>query len=436
MAKEKKDFTGDPGGLIGDAIWSATKPLYKEAKRQERAARPPRRTYYAPEPKVYIKDIVFEVLPRAITNAGANFSARDLYYATRALAYNHGEWESGKELNYGYFAQGLLTEYQDKSGLIGGLWRDARGNLHEPHTGNSVALGTREIAAYQFPDYVFDKILYVEKEGELPKLQAARLAERYDMAICSGKGQPTEAVRTLFERAEGGDYQLFVFHDADLDGYDIARVMAEETRRMPDYFVDVVDIGLTVEDAVDVGLPSEPFRRKKDISGGLRRALSDMAKEYLYHPRGFGRGRSISGYRFELNAILPDTRRIEYIERKLKENGVRGKVIPPDEALAERREAMYREEVEGWVDEVIAEMLDTDELKNKMVEEFEERFKLQGAKAWIETEFKHRDDSKSWRDAVKGTLQAAYTTKHRDALRDAVREYITETVAAEGENEE
>ena len=28
----KKDFTGDPGGLIGDAIFSAIKPLYKEAK--------------------------------------------------------------------------------------------------------------------------------------------------------------------------------------------------------------------------------------------------------------------------------------------------------------------------------------------------------------------------------------------------------------------
>ena len=59
-----------------------------------------------------------------------------------------------------------------------------------------MALGTREIAAYQFPEYTFDKILYVEKEGELPKLQAAKLGERYDMAICSGKGQPTEAVRT------------------------------------------------------------------------------------------------------------------------------------------------------------------------------------------------------------------------------------------------
>src|SRR5215216_7277675 len=111
MAKQKKDFTGDPGGLIGDAIWTAVKPLYKEAKRQERASRSLRRTYYAPEPKVYQKDIVFEVLPRAIRNAGANFSARDLYYAARALAYRHDEWEEGKVLDSHYFSQTLLTEY-------------------------------------------------------------------------------------------------------------------------------------------------------------------------------------------------------------------------------------------------------------------------------------------------------------------------------------
>jgi hypothetical protein len=134
MAKKKKDFTGDPGGLIGDAIWSVTKPLYKEAKRQERARRARvRRGYYAPEPKTSQKEIVFSVLPRAIRNAGTNFSARDLYYATRPLAYAHREWEDDKELNYTYFSQQLLTEYQEWHGPIAGLWRDPRGHLHEPH---------------------------------------------------------------------------------------------------------------------------------------------------------------------------------------------------------------------------------------------------------------------------------------------------------------
>src|SRR5215212_6322531 len=305
---QKKHFSGDPGALIGDAIFSAIKPLYKEGEKQRRLTRrrAPRPSYYEPEPKVSQKEVVFEVLPQAIRNAGTNFSRRDLYYATRPIAYAYDEWESGKTLKYDYFSQRLLTEYQEMHGPIAGLWSDARGHLLEPHTGNSVALGTREVAAYTFPEYTFDKILYVEKEGELSKLKAAKLAERYDMAICSGKGQPTEAVRNLFQRAEGGDYQLFVFHDADLDGYDIARVMAEATKRMPDHSVDVVDIGLTVEDAVEMGLDPEPFSRKKNISWDLRMRLSGMAKEYLCQRNGYGGG--VSGYRYELNAILPDTR--------------------------------------------------------------------------------------------------------------------------------
>jgi hypothetical protein len=425
----KKDYAGDPGGLIGAAIWSATKPLYKEARRQERAARAPRKAYYASIPKIYIKDIVFEVLPQATRNAGTNFNARDLYYATRTLAYNHIEWEDGKTLDYTYFAQGLLTEYQEDHGRIAGLWRDPRGHLHEPHTRNSVALGTREIAAYEFPEYTFDKILYVEKEGELSKLQAARLSERYDMAICSGKGQPTEAVRTLFEHAQGRDFQLFVFHDADLDGYDIARVMAEETRRMPDYSVDVVDIGLTVEDALEMGLAPEPFSRKKDISWELRMRLSGVAKEYLYQRNGY---RGVKGQRFELNAILPDTRRIEYIERKLEENGVRGKVIPPDEALKERREAMYREKVGDWVDDIINEILDADELKKKMVEEFQERFGLDQAREWIEKGFED-DRAQSWRGVLKAKLKKLYEDEHKGDLRDSVREYVRENVDDEDE---
>jgi GNAT superfamily N-acetyltransferase len=421
---KKKDFAGDPGGLIGDTIWSAVKPLYKEAKRQERAARVSPKTYYAPIPKTYIKDIVFEVLPRAIRNAGTTFNRRDLYYATRPLAYNHFEWEIGKTLDYSYFSQGLLTEYQEEHGVIAGMWTDPRGHLHEPHTGNSVALGTREIAAYQFPEYTFDKILYVEKEGELPKLQAAKLGERYDMAICSGKGQPTEAVRSLFERAEGGDYQLFVFHDADLDGYDIARVMAEETRRMPDYSVDVVDIGLTVEDALEMGLASEPFHRKKNISWELRMRLSDTAKEYLYQRNGYSRG--ISGQRFELNAILPDTRRVEYIERKLEENGVRGKVIPPEEKLGDLTDEKYRDLITEWVDEAIGELISSEELNEKIADQFIDEFELGESRSHIEQRFE-KDRSVSWRDALTARLEEVHK-KHTDVIKDAVREAIEDAL--------
>jgi hypothetical protein len=427
VATKKKDFSGDPGGLIGDAIWSAVKPLYKEAKKQERAARTRRRTYYAPEPKVSQKEIVFSIMPRAIRNAGANFSARDLYYAARPLCYAHREWEYDKRLEYGYFSQTLLTEYQEWRGTIDGLWRDPRGSLHEPHTAKSVALGTREVASYEFPEYTFDKILYVEKEGEWPKLQAARLAERYDMAIASAKGYPVEAVRELFSRAEGGEYQLFCFHDADLDGYNIARVMRQATRRMPGYSVEVVDIGLTVEDALEMGLDPEPFSRKKDISRWLRRALTDVAKEYLYRPNSYGRG--LSGERFELNAILPDTRRIEYIERKLEENGVRDKVIPPDDKLTELAEEKYRDLSTEWVTEAIDDLISSEEFKKQIADAFVGKFGLDGVRHHIEERF-DKDRALSWRDALEASLEEA-REKHANAFKSAVEKKQRERLDAD-----
>jgi hypothetical protein len=421
---KKKDFTGDPGGLIGDTIFKAIKPIYQEGEKRKRAARAPRRTYYAPIPKTYQKDIVFSILPRAIGNAGSNFSRRDLYYAARPLCYAHSEWEYGKTLDYTYFSQTLLTEWQENNGPIAGMWTDPRGNLHEPHTGNSVALGTREIAAYEFPKYTFDKILYVEKEGELPKLRAAKLAERYDMAIASAKGYPVEAVRDLFSRAEAGDYQLFCFHDADLDGYNIARVMREATRRMPGYNVDVIDIGLTVEDALDMNLDSEPFSRKKDISWGLQMSLSDVAEEYLYQHNGYGRG--IHGERFELNAILPDTARIEYIERKLKEKGVRGKVIPPEEKLKAMADEKYRDRISTWVAEAIGDLVSEEELSKKIADQFIDEFELDKSRSHIEERFE-KDRSVSWRGALNARLEEV-RKKHKEALKDAVREGIEDAL--------
>jgi hypothetical protein len=416
---KKKNFDGDPGGLIGDAMFSVIKPIYKEGERQKRAAKRPRRTYYAPEPKISQKDIVFQVLPRAIRNAGANFSARDLYYATRPLVYKHSDWDDGKELQYSYFSQTILTEYQERHGLIPGLWRDPRGSLHEPHTGRSIGLGTIEVANYEFPEYTFDKILYVEKEGEWPKLQAARLAERYDMAIASAKGYPVEAVRELFARAEGGDYQLFVFHDADIDGYNIAHVMREATRRMPHHNVDVVDIGLTVADAVDLGLDSEPFNRKKDMPWRTRRRLTQLEREYFIDLQE----------RFELNAILPDTRRIEYIEEQLKKNGVRGKVVPPEEELPKLAEEMYRHEHGRWVEEALHDLVSLEEVKNDLADEFMEEFELENARRLIEEGFEE-DRTLSWRSAFEKKLRVAQK-KYTEALKEAMRKRAIEALAKE-----
>jgi hypothetical protein len=323
-------------------------------------------------------------------------------------------------LVHGYFSQGLLTEYQEINGPIKGLWTDPRGNMIEPHTGKTVPLGTIDVAQYEFPEYLFDKILYIEKEGELSKYKAAQLGERYDMAISSGKGQPTEAVRTLFARAEAGDYDLFVFHDADLDGYDIARVMREATRRMPHHNVNVIDLGLSVEDAVELGLDPEPFHRSKDISWELRMTLSELAEEYLYNKDPDG---GITGERFELNAILPDTRRVQYVEDKLAEHGVVPKLIPPENDLDRLRKKMYQEKVDEWVRETADEIIGMKKLKKDLGKKYQPRFKLGWAKRWIQTAFA-RDDTQPWRKALNDTLQAAYKRKYKAEIHKDVLEHL------------
>jgi hypothetical protein len=171
-----------------------------------------------------------------------------------------------------------------------------------------------------------------------------------------------------------------------------------------------------------MGLASEPFHRKKDISWELRMRLSDVAKEYLYQRNGYGKG--ISGKRFELNAILPDTRRVEYIERKLEENGVRDKVIPPEEKLGELAEAKYRDLSAEWVAKTIDELISSEELGKEIADQFLDEFKLENARRHIEARF-DKDRSLSWRAALEKSLQEVQE-KHADAFKGAVEQKLRE----------
>jgi hypothetical protein len=140
--------------------------------------------------------------------------------------------------------------------------------------------------------------------------------------------------------------------------------------------------------------------------------------------------RGKSGERFELNAILPDTRRIEYIERKLEENGVRGKVIPPNDRLGELSGDLYREMQEAWIDERVKGMF-LEKVKEELVEEFKERFELEASSVRESIEEKFGEDrALSWRTAVKkrvAELQEEHDTDLRDALREKVAEALKES---------
>jgi hypothetical protein len=423
--KTRLDVGDEIADDIAKALRSVTKTIYKAEKRKRRAGRSS--SYYMP---IYsgptLKDAVYEVLPNAIENATASgtysVSARDLFYAVRPLVIEIATKEFGPK-QYNYFAQTLLMQYEEDYGPIDGLYREPRGVLYEPHTGKTVPLGTHDVAKYQFPDWTYNKILYIEKKGIAEQLKPSKLAERYDLAIIAAEGYASEACRTLLENAEAGDYYIYVLHDADPYGYNIALTLQEATRRMPGYSVDVIDLGLKVEEALKMGLPPEAFTRTKAIPWRVRIRLNSKEREYFIGEKISSR--SWRCLRIELNAI-PVPERAAYIERKLKEVDAPGKVIPTDEALPDLSRELYEGEVDVQVDEIINSIVSSDDIKELVRKELKDKVALEDAKEWIEKGF-HEDDSQWWKDIVKNTISAELS-EHEGEVETIIKDEIAKTI--------
>jgi hypothetical protein len=144
--------------------------------------------------------------------------------------------------------------------------------------------------------------------------------------------------------------------------------------------------------------------------------LSETEREYFRRRRE----------RFELNAILPDSLRIEYIERKLDENGVRGKVIPPEGELPDLADEIYREQHATWVDEALQDLVSLEEIKRVLADRFVDEFGLEHAKRYIEEGFK-KDRTLSWRDTLSEKL-STIQEEHVDGLQEVVRERFIEAM--------
>src|SRR5262249_56960994 len=99
--------------------------------------------------------------------------------------------------------------------------------------------------------------LFIEKEGFDALLKAARIAERFDLAIMSTKGMSVTAARTLVERLSEAGVTILVLHDFDKSGFSIMNTLAPSTGRYRYRSTPrIIDIGLPLEDVR--GLESEP----------------------------------------------------------------------------------------------------------------------------------------------------------------------------------
>jgi len=338
---------------LKDAAVFVTKDWAKQRKAEERhaSALANRRARLVRASDYYnFKSAAFEVMERAYMAASANgtlpASARQVMYQARPFIQ---EKMGGQQLNDQYFCQQLLPDYMAEYKVAWDVTYDDRGHFIEPHTGHSIGLGTIGVRDYlasidapelaepslapggvatRGPSGCFGAVLFIEKEGFLPLLEAVHLAERYDLAIMSTKGMSSTAARTLIDNLCKNQVPLLVLHDLDKAGFSIVGTLQRDTRR----FVfgnqaKVIDLGLRLADvrALDLEASAEDvFDRGRDAAKleNLRKNGATRAEaEFLLTQR------------IELNA-LTSNQLVAFIERKLRQYGVK-KVMPAKDMLAE-----------------------------------------------------------------------------------------------------
>ena len=203
---------------------------------------------------------------------------------------------------------------------------------YAPQIGFKIETDVGHLVASGDPALRFGAVVFVEKEGYTELLAKARIAERFDIAFASTKGLPNTSIRRLLDRLAEHGVKVFVLHDLDISGLNIAHTIATSNKRYTfKNDLDIIDMGVRLGDAEALGLESEPFKEGRSNRDRLRARL-----------RGYGATEAEiemlvdQGRRIEIDAMTPQ-QLIDFIERKLTEHGV-GKIVPPDDAMA----AYYR----------------------------------------------------------------------------------------------
>lgn len=314
--------------------------------------------------------------------------------------------DESTELDYGYFSQRILIDYRREVHPLTMIDYKARGIIYDPHTGEETPIGDKELRNWTFPLWRYNKLLFIEKEGvweTLKQVGGIEFAKRHDMAIVCSEGYSTEAVRKLMASAQKNEgYQLFVWHDADPYGYNIARTLAEETRRMPGHAIQVYDLGLRLESAIDSGYQTETFTRRVALPSTIALTPFELQK-FTGRKVEIQKGKFEyqDCQRVEINAI-PIRERIPYLEAQLSAiDGLLSKVKPPKSELVKKAEEKLREVLIEKVRDEVESRLNLDSIVADAVARIGTPFAFNedGLSLTIDEQFA-REPEQSWRDVL------------------------------------
>ena len=379
--KTELALPSDIAEAVETAVGRITKAWTQQRKREERhtSKAEERAERLSRRKTVSQKDAAWDVMEKAYLAASANgtlpANARQIMYAARPHIL---EMTGGDRLGDAYFTQTLLPDFINEHPDLTAAWKiayDDRGHLEEPHIGRRIGLGTlavdRYIKSCQDPTIMpatlkdayiathgpkgrYGALLYVEKEGFQSLFDATQLAARYDLAIMSSKGMSVVAARKLAE-AVCSKYRipLLTLHDFDKAGMSIAASFERNNRRYTfEKKFKVIDLGLRLDDVDAEGLLGSAESHTDRGSEGARAANlreNGATKEEVEF---------LLDKRVELNAFTSDAF-IEFIERKLEENGV-GKVVPNKAMLTAVYRAIVQSDLaKGGIEAAIAEAAKT-----------------------------------------------------------------------------
>ncbi len=384
--------------------WAKTRKaeIRETSKRYHRASR-----LYQYRDYTYVKEAVFEHMEEAIGQASGGgkvqFPARNLFYAMRALVQ---QADTTRPLTATYF-DNLINEYEEEYGDIAGMYRDPRGVLLEPHTTKTVPLGTREVGSYELPELLYDKLLYVEKKGFAPIFQAYNIPAKYDLAIASSEGYAVKAAKELLARAEGCNITVLCLHDADPWGYNICR-------KLEDAMIDVIDLGLHLEEALEMGLLPEHFSPRRIP---------------------YGSGWNGQNQRVELNALAADPDQfMKWLEQKLEEHGLKKKLIPDKDAIIKHAEETRDKRLTDAIEDHVKEMIDLDGITAELVDQFKEKIKLGKVPSNV-TKWGEKLEAKPWRDYVND-LVGKRVNKIDEEIDEVVGNALSKAISARDGNTE
>jgi hypothetical protein len=345
---------------ILDVTRKVTRKWTNQRKAEERGRKSRASRVYVYSGRVDFTEVAHEILPGGYAHASGNgyytVDKRQFYYAVR----DQFREKTGREITADYFSQTLLVQYMNRNPASTASWKitaSPRGTLSIPNTGHDerIPCGTIAIQEHlderdedcdpfevsddvllkvQWPSLAegqrYQGVLYIEKEGFDPQLREARIADLFDIAVISCKGQSVTAARMFVDyvcRVNGG-VPLYVAHDMDKAGFEICQRLttisdhAREHDLVKYEFkneINVTDLGLRLTDANRYGLKSERFQFRGRFPGDTIATPEEQA--FLRSNR-----------RVELNAFTAP-QFIEWIKRRLSECRLRQRLIPADDIL-------------------------------------------------------------------------------------------------------